>query len=266
MLAGTLESWGGPWRTGGDPRVLEEGPQTAGGAGCGASGTPGCWWDPRVGFCMDHGDPGTGVPSLWGQGAGASQPRPHFGQGSVPPLGARAAPPRHVPPPDPSTILVEPGCTASLTELGDVCIAVGSGRPSAVGTQLDPVQLSIFSHRFMSIAGGHSHRAGGLVWSWGGSRVKSVGLGACAPALRARPAPRCPRRADGPDPAAHGHLHQHQGAPRLLLRPFRAGWGAGVQRPPHPRAPGCHAGDRPVSGEGAPRSPPPEPPPRPPWG
>uniref|UniRef100_A0A8B9SVJ5 5-oxoprolinase, ATP-hydrolysing n=1 Tax=Anas platyrhynchos TaxID=8839 RepID=A0A8B9SVJ5_ANAPL len=51
-----------------------------------------------------------------------------------------------------STILVEPGCTASLTELGDVCIAVGSGRPSAVGTQLDPVQLSIFSHRFMSIA------------------------------------------------------------------------------------------------------------------
>uniref|UniRef100_A0A8C3CMZ9 5-oxoprolinase, ATP-hydrolysing n=1 Tax=Cairina moschata TaxID=8855 RepID=A0A8C3CMZ9_CAIMO len=102
-----------------------------------------------------------------------------------------------------STILVEPGCTASLTELGDVCIAVGSGRPSAVGTQLDPVQLSIFSHRFMSIA-------------------------------------------DGPDPAAHGHLHQHQGAPGLLLRPFRAGRGAGVQRPPHPRAPGRHAGDRPV--------------------
>lgn len=117
---------------------------------------------------MDHGDPGTGVPSLWGQGAGASQPRPHFGHGSVPPLGARAAPPRHVPPPNPSTILVEPGCTASLTELGDVCIAVGSGRPSAVGTQLDPVQLSIFSHRFMSIAGGHSHRAGGVGLGLGG--------------------------------------------------------------------------------------------------
>ncbi|XP_035170061.1 5-oxoprolinase-like, partial [Oxyura jamaicensis] len=73
-----------------------------------------------------------------------------------------------------STILVEPGCTASLTELGDVCIAVGSGRPSAVGTQLDPVQLSIFSHRFMSIAGGHSHRAGGLVRGGGG--------GLCPPA------------------------------------------------------------------------------------
>ncbi|KAM8811123.1 5-oxoprolinase [Eudromia elegans] len=51
-----------------------------------------------------------------------------------------------------STILVEPGCSASLTALGDVCIAVGAGRARPVGTQLDPVQLSVFSHRFMSIA------------------------------------------------------------------------------------------------------------------
>ncbi|NXT39932.1 OPLA oxoprolinase, partial [Pelecanoides urinatrix] len=51
-----------------------------------------------------------------------------------------------------STIVVEPGCTASLTRFGDVCIAVGSGPPRPVGPQLDAVQLSIFSHRFMSIA------------------------------------------------------------------------------------------------------------------
>ncbi|XP_067146152.1 5-oxoprolinase [Apteryx mantelli] len=51
-----------------------------------------------------------------------------------------------------STILIEPGCTASLTRFGDVCIAVGSGKPCAIGTQLDAIQLSIFSHRFMSIA------------------------------------------------------------------------------------------------------------------
>ncbi|XP_049676096.1 5-oxoprolinase isoform X2 [Accipiter gentilis] len=51
-----------------------------------------------------------------------------------------------------STIVVEPGCTASLTRFGDVCIAVGSGSPRPVGPQLDAVQLSIFSHRFMSIA------------------------------------------------------------------------------------------------------------------
>ncbi|XP_044309191.1 5-oxoprolinase [Varanus komodoensis] len=51
-----------------------------------------------------------------------------------------------------STILVEPGCTASVTRLGDVCIAVGSGREQPVGPRMDPIQLSIFSHRFMSIA------------------------------------------------------------------------------------------------------------------
>uniref|UniRef100_R7VSF8 5-oxoprolinase n=1 Tax=Columba livia TaxID=8932 RepID=R7VSF8_COLLI len=52
-----------------------------------------------------------------------------------------------------STIVVEPGCTASITQFGDIDIAVGSGTPRAVGPQLDAVQLSIFSHRFMSIAG-----------------------------------------------------------------------------------------------------------------
>lgn len=52
-----------------------------------------------------------------------------------------------------STILVEPCCEASLTEGGDVCIAVGSDPHCALGTELNAVQLSIFSHRFMSIAG-----------------------------------------------------------------------------------------------------------------
>ncbi|XP_065484214.1 5-oxoprolinase isoform X2 [Caloenas nicobarica] len=51
-----------------------------------------------------------------------------------------------------STIVVEPGCTASITRFGDICIAIGSGTPRPVGPQLDAVQLSIFSHRFMSIA------------------------------------------------------------------------------------------------------------------
>uniref|UniRef100_A0A670ZUZ2 5-oxoprolinase, ATP-hydrolysing n=1 Tax=Pseudonaja textilis TaxID=8673 RepID=A0A670ZUZ2_PSETE len=99
-----------------------------------------------------------------------------------------------------STILVEPGCTAFVTALGDVSITVGSGAVRPIGPELDPVQLSIFSHRFMSIA-------------------------------------------DGPGPAAHGHLHQHQGEAGLLLRPLRPQWGAGLQRPPHPRPPGRHAGD-----------------------
>ena len=53
----------------------------------------------------------------------------------------------------PSTILVEPGCQAEVTKTGDIRISVGAEVPGTVGPQLDPIQLSIFSHRFMSIAG-----------------------------------------------------------------------------------------------------------------
>lgn len=52
-----------------------------------------------------------------------------------------------------STILVEPCCEARLTEGGDVCMTVGSDPHCVLGTELNTVQLSIFSHRFMSIAG-----------------------------------------------------------------------------------------------------------------
>ncbi|EPY76320.1 5-oxoprolinase [Camelus ferus] len=51
-----------------------------------------------------------------------------------------------------STILVEPGCQAEVTEMGDIRISVGAEAPSVVGAQLDPIHLSVFSHRFMSIA------------------------------------------------------------------------------------------------------------------
>ncbi|WP_020587056.1 hydantoinase B/oxoprolinase family protein [Desulfobacter curvatus] len=51
-----------------------------------------------------------------------------------------------------STILIEPDCTAAITRNGDVEIKVGSGTCNQVGTKLDPVQLSIFSNLFMSIA------------------------------------------------------------------------------------------------------------------
>lgn len=51
-----------------------------------------------------------------------------------------------------STILVEPDCTASITGSGDVRLQVGSGVRQRVGTEMDPIQLSIFSNLFMSIA------------------------------------------------------------------------------------------------------------------
>lgn len=52
-----------------------------------------------------------------------------------------------------STILVEPSCEARLTQEGDVCLTVGLDQRCVLGTELNTVQLSIFSHRFMSIAG-----------------------------------------------------------------------------------------------------------------
>ncbi|XP_023215143.1 5-oxoprolinase-like [Centruroides sculpturatus] len=50
------------------------------------------------------------------------------------------------------TILVEPDCEAYITEKGDVKIKIMSSVRRKIGTELDTIQLSIFSHRFMSIA------------------------------------------------------------------------------------------------------------------
>ncbi|CAG9764851.1 unnamed protein product [Ceutorhynchus assimilis] len=51
-----------------------------------------------------------------------------------------------------STILVEPDCTATITKYGDIKITIGTGKIKEIGPALDSIQLSIFSHRFMSIA------------------------------------------------------------------------------------------------------------------
>ena len=53
---------------------------------------------------------------------------------------------------DTSTILVEPGCKATISDYGDVEIEVQSLPARRVGTELDAVQLSLFGSRFMSIA------------------------------------------------------------------------------------------------------------------
>ncbi len=55
---------------------------------------------------------------------------------------------------DLSTILVDPDCRASITKQGNIRINIGDTdkRSDVLGTALDAVQLSIFSHRFMSIA------------------------------------------------------------------------------------------------------------------
>ncbi|MBT5795227.1 MAG: 5-oxoprolinase, partial [Deltaproteobacteria bacterium] len=51
-----------------------------------------------------------------------------------------------------STILVEPECTAEITEYGDVILSVETKTFKEIGTQADPVQVSIFGNLFMSIA------------------------------------------------------------------------------------------------------------------
>ncbi len=50
------------------------------------------------------------------------------------------------------TILVEPNCVATITAYGDVEIKIGNERQQQIATAVDPVQLSIFSNLFMSIA------------------------------------------------------------------------------------------------------------------
>ncbi|CAH3017311.1 unnamed protein product [Porites evermanni] len=52
-----------------------------------------------------------------------------------------------------STILVEPLCKAVVTKSGDIRIEIGGNQgKKSIGTELDAIQLSIFSHRFMSTA------------------------------------------------------------------------------------------------------------------
>ncbi|XP_046471410.1 5-oxoprolinase isoform X1 [Neodiprion pinetum] len=50
------------------------------------------------------------------------------------------------------TLLIEPNCSAVITSRGDTMIKIGAARRSEVTPELDAIQLSIFSHRFMSIA------------------------------------------------------------------------------------------------------------------
>ena len=50
------------------------------------------------------------------------------------------------------TIIVEPNSTAELTAHGDLRIIIHDAPTNSIGLHLNGVQLSIFSHRFMSIA------------------------------------------------------------------------------------------------------------------
>lgn len=50
-----------------------------------------------------------------------------------------------------ATVIVEPSCVALITP-GHITITVGRGEKKVVTTEMEPIQLSIFSHRFMSIA------------------------------------------------------------------------------------------------------------------
>jgi len=53
---------------------------------------------------------------------------------------------------DTATIVVEPDCSATINRYGDVELQVGERSTGRISTQVDPVQLSIFSNLFMSIA------------------------------------------------------------------------------------------------------------------
>lgn len=50
-----------------------------------------------------------------------------------------------------STVVIEPSCSALVTS-NHLTITIGKGERKKVTTEMEPIQLSIFSHRFMSIA------------------------------------------------------------------------------------------------------------------
>ena len=52
---------------------------------------------------------------------------------------------------DTSTILIEPGCSSEITQYGDIVITVATKSYMEIGTQADPVQVSIFGNLFLSL-------------------------------------------------------------------------------------------------------------------
>jgi 5-oxoprolinase (ATP-hydrolysing) len=53
---------------------------------------------------------------------------------------------------DTATVIVEPGCRATITLAGNIEIEVLECKEKQISEDLDPIYLSIFSHRFMGIA------------------------------------------------------------------------------------------------------------------
>lgn len=51
-----------------------------------------------------------------------------------------------------STVVLEPDCKGTFSEVGDLTVVLGDGVPQAITTELDSIHLSVFGHRFMSIA------------------------------------------------------------------------------------------------------------------
>ncbi len=51
-----------------------------------------------------------------------------------------------------STILIEPNCEATVTDCGDIRIAIQHMKDDTDANVLDLIKLSIFQNRFMSIA------------------------------------------------------------------------------------------------------------------
>lgn len=141
-----------------------------------------------------------------------------------------------------STILVEPCCEARLTEGGDVCMTVGSDPHRVLGTELNTVQLSIFSHRFMSIAGMSCTEKQMERGEWGRSYTLVLTCRNIRFVVH--------HRADGQSPPKDFHLHKHQGAPGLLLCCVWTRWRSGIQCAPHTCPPGGHARNCSVPGEG----------------
>lgn len=145
-----------------------------------------------------------------------------------------------------STILIEPGCSGLITTRGNIKIKIGAGLKSKVSTDLDMIQLSIFSHRFMSIA----EQMGRYTRMLYAVKIKILfeekALYSSTKDIKKKET--CAFCTQ--NPAKDVHIDEHKGAIGFLLRRIRSRWRTRLKRTPYSRSPWRHARDGAVSDKG----------------
>lgn len=136
-------------------------------------------------------------------------------------------------------------CTGNITDKGDVLIKIGKAKKKKISTEVDAIQLSIFSHRFMSLAEQMGRYVFHYQYAIKINKHISLDFWHCTqlfvvciniiPCLQ--------------NPTENFNFNQHQGETRLLMCPLWSRWRAGVQCSSYSCPPWSNAGDCSVPGK-----------------